>query len=169
MEKKLYMTGLSLILIGSNLGRRESIINQSIEMMSERCGEVFAVSSLYETEPWGFVAEQDFLNQVVAVRTEKSPHELLSELMKIEKELGRKRHDVEGYESRPIDLDILYYDDLIINDDDLILPHPRLHLRRFVLMPLCDVASDYIHPIFKKSSKELLRCCEDTSEVKLYK
>ena len=162
------MSGLSLILIGSNLGQREEIINQSVEMMSERCGKVVAVSSLYETEPWGFVAEQDFLNQVVAVRTEKLPHELLSELMKIEKELGRERHSVEGYESRPIDLDILYYDDLIINDDDLILPHPRLHQRKFVLMPLCDIAADFIHPVFIRTNKELLEDCEDTSEVKLY-
>lgn len=163
------MAGLSLILIGSNLGQRETIINQSVEMMSERCGEVLAVSSLYETEPWGFTAEQSFLNCVVALRTEKSPHALLEELMKIEKELGRERHSVEGYESRPIDLDILYYDDKIINDDDLIVPHPRLHKRRFTLTPLCDIAADFIHPVFKKSNKDLLNSCEDFSEVKLYK
>ena len=77
--------------------------------------------------------------------------------------------DVEGYESRPIDLDILYYDDMIINDDDLILPHPRLHKRRFALMPLCDIAADFIHPVFKRSNRELLNECEDISEVKLYK
>lgn len=163
------MAGFSLILIGSNQGQRELIISQSIKMLAERCGEVLLVSSLYETEPWGFIAEQNFLNQVVALDTEKNPYDLLRELLMIEKELGRKRHDVEGYESRPIDLDILYYDDIIINDEDLILPHPRLHKRRFALMPLCDIAADFIHPVFKRSNRELLNECEDTSEVKLYK
>ncbi len=163
------MAGFSLILIGSNQGQRELIISQSIKMLAGRCGEVFLLSSLYETEPWGFIAEQNFLNQVVALDTEKNPYDLLRELLMIEKELGRKRHEVEGYESRPIDLDILYYDDKIINDADLILPHPRLHKRRFALMPLCDIAADFIHPVFKRSNRELLNECEDTSEVKLYK
>ena len=163
------MAGFSLILIGSNQGQRELIISQSIKMLAERCGEVLLVSSLYETEPWGFIAEQNFLNQVVALDTEMNPYDLLRELLMIEKELGRKRHDVEGYESRPIDLDILYYDDIIINDEDLILPHPRLHKRRFALMPLCDIAADFIHPVFKRSNRKLLNECEDTSEVKLYK
>ena len=163
------MAGFSLILIGSNQGQRELIISQSIKMLAERCGEVLLVSSLYETEPWGFIAEQNFLNQVVALDTEMNPYDLLRELLMIEKELGRKRHDVEGYESRPIDLDILYYDDMIINDDDLILPHPRLHKRRFALMPLCDIAADFIHPVFKRSNRELLNECEDIPEVKLYK
>lgn len=163
------MAGFSLILIGSNQGQRELTISQSIKMLAERCGEVFLLSSLYETEPWGFIAEQNFLNQVVALDTEMNPYDLLRKLLMIEKELGRKRHDVEGYESRPIDLDILYYDDMIINDDDLILPHPRLHKRRFALMPLCDIAADFIHPVFKKSNRELLNECEDISEVKLYK
>lgn len=163
------MAGFSLILIGSNQGQRELTINQSIKMLAERCGEVFLLSSLYETEPWGFIAEQNFLNQVVALDTKMNPYDLLRELLMIEKELGRKRHDVEGYESRPIDLDILYYDDMIINDNDLILPHPRLHKRRFALMPLCDIAADFIHPVFKRSNRELLNECEDISEVKLYK
>lgn len=163
------MAGFSLILIGSNQGQRELTISQSIKMLAERCGEVFLLSSLYETEPWGFIAEQNFLNQVVALDTEMNPYDLLRELLMIEKELGRKRHDVEGYESRPIDLDILYYDDMIINDDDLILPHPRLHKRRFALMPLCDIAADFIHPVFKRSNRKLLNECEDISEVKLYK
>lgn len=163
------MAGFSLILIGSNQGQRELTISQSIKMLAERCGEVFLLSSLYETEPWGFIAEQNFLNQVVALDTEMNPCDLLRELLMIEKELGRKRHDVEGYESRPIDLDILYYDDIIINDEDLILPHPRLHKRRFALMPLCDIAADFIHPVFKRSNRELLNECEDISEVKLYK
>ena len=163
------MAGFSLILIGSNQGQRELTISQSIKMLAERCGEVFLLSSLYETEPWGFIAEQNFLNQVVALDTEMNPYDLLRELLMIEKELGRKRHDVEGYESRPIDLDILYYDDMIINDDDLILPHPRLHKRRFALMPLCDIAADFIHPVFNRSNRKLLNECEDISEVKLYK
>lgn len=162
------MKGISLILMGSNLGQREDIMNQAVNMMLDRCGELIGKSLIYETEPWGFTAEQNFLNQVVAIRTEMTPHNLLREFMSIEKELGRVRIGI-GYQSRPIDLDILYYDDLIINDDELIIPHPRLQKRRFTLLPLNDVASDFVHPILKKTNKELLEECEDTSEVTLYK
>lgn len=156
----------SYILLGTNLGDRESLLKKAIAMMGESCGEVVAVSEIYETEPWGFVAENNFLNQVVVLDTELEPHDLLKELLSIEAVLGRQRDEnVKGYASRPMDLDILYYDDKIINDDDLIVPHPRLHQRRFTLMPLCDISADFEHPVFRKTNKTLLEECQDTSEV----
>lgn len=163
------MTEFSLILLGSNLGEREEIIAEAVVMIGERCGEVKNKSLLYETEPWGFDAENNFLNQAIRIETSMNPHELLEELMKIEAELGRLRHATGVYESRPIDLDIIYYGDKVIDDDDLVLPHPRLHLRRFVLLPLCEIAPEYIHPVFMKNSVEILKECTDTSVVIIYK
>lgn len=163
------MKGLSFILLGSNMGNREELLSEAIELIELRCGKVVLKSSLYESEPWGFDAEIYFLNQSIAIESILSPHDLLNELLAIEAELGRKRKENHvGYESRPIDLDIIYYDDIINNDEDLILPHPRLHLRRFVLTPLCEIAPDFIHPIIRETNSALLDKCEDHSEVRLY-
>ena len=160
------MKAHSYILLGTNLGERELLLDKAIAMMEERCGEVVARSGIYETEPWGFVSENNFLNMVVKLDTELEPHDLLKELLSIEASLGRQRNEnIKGYSSRPMDLDILYYNDDLINDEDLIVPHPRIHLRRFTLLPLCDISPDYEHPLFKKTNKILLEECEDTSEV----
>lgn len=163
------MIGTAYILLGSNLGDREGILRRAIEMIECRCCRVMASSHLYESEPWGFESDDVFLNQVVCVKTTLSPHDLLNELLSIEITLGRDReHHYETYVSRPIDLDILYYDDLIIEDFDLVLPHPRLHLRRFTLEPLCDIAPKLIHPILGLSNEQLLQHCEDSSVVNRY-
>ena len=163
------MTGFSYILLGSNMGSRDSIINKAVSMINDRCGLVISKSSFYESEPWGFESENAFLNQVIIIKTEKNAHELLKILLSIEIELGRDRkHHYDTYVSRPIDIDILYYDDLICDSEDLQLPHPRLHLRRFTLMPLCEIAPDFVHPIFSKTNEELLECCVDDLSVKLY-
>ena len=167
-KTKVNMKVLSLILLGTNLGERELLLDRAIAMIGERCGVLLSSSKIYETEPWGFIADNNFLNQVVLIETDLEPHVLLKELLSIEAALGRQRNEnIKGYSSRPMDLDVLYYGDLIINDEDLILPHPRLHLRRFTLLPLCDVAPDFEHPVFKKTNKNLLEECEDVSEVTL--
>lgn len=164
------MMGTSFILLGSNLGEREMLMKTAMDMIGKRCGELVSCSEIYESEPWGFDSDNNFLNQIISIRTELNPHDLLKELLSIEADLGRQRKsDIHTYESRPMDLDILYYDDLIIDDDDLILPHPRLHRRRFTLLPLCDIAPDFIHPLFKKSNKVLLEECEDDSNVNVYR
>lgn len=161
------MKGLSFILLGSNMGNREELLSEAIELIELRCGKVVLKSSLYESEPWGFDADNLFLNQAIAIESVLSPHDLLKELLTIEAELGRKRKENHiGYESRPIDLDIIYYDDIINNDEELILPHPRLHLRRFVLTPLCEIAPGFIHPVFKESNEVMLERCEDSLGVK---
>ena len=162
------MKGLSFIHLGSNLGDREAILESAVDMIEERCGSVVLMSSLYESEPWGFETENLFLNQAIGVETSLSPHDLLSELLQIEAELGRVRQENhQGYESRPIDLDVIYYDDMVIADEELIVPHPSMHKRRFVLMPLCEIAPDFIHPLFRESNRELLARCEDRLRVRL--
>ena len=162
------MKGFAFILLGSNLGDREAILESAIDMIEERCGSVVLMSSLYESEPWGFETDDLFLNQAIGVETGLEPHDLLKELLQIEAELGRVRHENhEGYESRPVDLDVIYYDDMVIADEELIVPHPRLHQRRFVLAPLCEIAPDFIHPLFRESNRELLARCEDRLRVRL--
>ena len=158
-----------LVLLGSNLGDRELLINQACKMMGERCGTIVAKSRVYETEPWGFQADNSFLNQVVRLDTALSPDELMLTLLAIEKELGRDRSTPhEGYVSRPIDLDILYFSDKIIDSQLVTAPHPRLHQRRFTLLPLCDVAPDFVHPLLKKTNLQLLDECEDNGKVTIY-
>lgn len=158
------------VLLGSNLGDRELLVNQACKMMGERCGEIVAKSRLYESEPWGFKSEHWFLNQVVELVTSMSPDALMDALLAIEKELGRDRITPhEGYVSRPIDLDILYWGDgLIVDNQHVIVPHPRLHQRRFTLLPLCDIVPDYVHPIMKKTNRQLLDECHDSGIVKLF-
>lgn len=163
------MTRFSFILLGSNMGDREVVLDNAIKEIEKRCGRIVNKSSLYESEPWGFDTDLYFLNQAIAVETELEPHDLLKELLTIEAELGRRRNEnYIGYESRPIDLDIIYIDDMINEDEDLILPHPRMHLRRFVLVPLSEISPDFVHPILRERNSTLLDRCEDQSEVRLY-
>ena len=158
------------ILLGSNLGERQLLVNQACGMIEERCGKIVAKSRLYESEPWGFKSEHWFLNQVVVLNTEMSPDDLMDTLLSIEKDLGRDRSTPhEGYVSRPMDLDILYWgNDLVVEKQHVIVPHPRLHKRRFTLLPLCDVAPDYVHPILKKTNRQLLEECDDSGIVNIF-
>ena len=157
------------VLLGSNLGDRELLVNQASKMIGERCGKIVAKSRLYESEPWGFKSEHWFLNQVVKVETALSPDDLMKELLEIEKELGRDRSvPHEGYVSRPMDLDILYFGNEIIDTQMVKAPHPRLHERRFTLLPLCDVAPDFVHPVMKKTNLQLLDECQDAGKVNIY-
>ena len=157
------------VLLGSNLGDRELLVNQASKMIGERCGKIVAKSRLYESEPWGFKSEHWFLNQVVKVETALSPDDLMKELLEIEKELGRDRSvPHEGYVSRPMDLDILYFGNEINDTQMVTAPHPRLHERRFTLLPLCDVAPDFVHPVMKKTNLQLLDECQDAGKVNIY-
>lgn len=155
------------ILTGSNVGERESLLERACDLVGRFCGRIIAKSSVYESEPWGFEAEQWFLNQVIEIETELPPDDLMLKLMDIEKDLGRDRTTPhKGYVSRPMDLDILYYGNKIVDTEYVTAPHPRLHLRRFTLMPLCDVAPDFINPKMKVSNAKLLELCNDEGLVK---
>jgi len=138
--------------LGSNIGDREAFLAHAVsslppEVLPTRC------SSLYETQPWGFKEQAEFLNLVMEARTALSPAELLVYLKSLEKDVGRKTSFLNG--PREIDIDILFYGDQVIEDDSLILPHPELHERSFVLGPLSDIAPDLIHPGLNKSVIEL--------------
>ncbi|MBP9994600.1 MAG: 2-amino-4-hydroxy-6-hydroxymethyldihydropteridine diphosphokinase [bacterium] len=154
------------ILVGSNVGDRAVLLERACASVGCVCGRVVAKSPIYESEPWGFEAEQWFLNQVVEIETELPPDDLMLRLLDIERDLGRDRVTPhEGYASRTMDLDILYYGDEVVGTEHVTAPHPRLHLRRFTLLPLCDVAPDFVHPKLKKSNAELLESCEDRGIV----
>jgi len=151
--------------IGTNLGDREACLKSAIECIRESIGQVVRNSSVYETEPWGFSSDDQFLNMVVEVETELKPSGLLGRMLMIEARMGRLRNGT-GYSSRLIDLDILLYGNKVLNTKSLVIPHPRLHERSFVLVPLCEIAPDFVHPVLMKDIKTLLKECKDSGEVK---
>jgi len=150
--------------IGTNLGDREACLKSAIECIMESIGTVVRTSSVYETEPWGFSSDDQFLNMTVEVETALQPSGLLGRMLMIEARMGRLRSG-KGYSSRLIDLDILLYGNKILNTKSLIIPHPRLHERKFVLVPLCEIAPDIVHPVLKNDIKTLLTECKDKSKV----
>jgi len=141
------------IALGTNLGERLANLRKAIESMPPKI-TVLAESHVYETPPWGFEDQPAFLNLVVKAETELEPEPLLKYLKQLEVELGREQNFRWG--PRLIDLDILFYDDLVLDSPPLAIPHPRLHERAFVLVPLADVAPDLIHPVFQRSVSDLL-------------
>ena len=151
--------------LGTNLGDREALLNKALELITESVGPVSARSGIYETEPWGFESGNNFLNMVAQVHTDLNPVYLLKKLAQIENQLGRKRGS-RKYVSRTIDIDILLYGDRVIDRSDLKIPHPLIHERRFVLVPLCDLAPELVHPVLNKTFAVLLKECRDESNVK---
>ena len=145
--------------IGSNLGDKKANCLKALDMMDQlRDTRVKDVSPFYRTEPVGVKEQQNwYLNAVALLGTMLEPARLMAELMVIEKQLGRERK--KRWDSRTIDLDVLLYGDMVINDVDLQIPHPRLHIRRFVLVPLADLAPDLVHPVLKESIRDLLAKC----------
>ncbi|MFQ5867896.1 MAG: 2-amino-4-hydroxy-6-hydroxymethyldihydropteridine diphosphokinase [bacterium] len=151
--------------LGCNLGNRLGNIRKAIELMKEEGIEIIDESSIYETEPVGYEAQGWFLNSVVKGRTGLSPRSLWNRLEKIEKSMGREREIKWG--PRLIDLDILFYGNKILNGKQLQIPHSELHKRRFVLVPLEEIAPKLVHPVCKKTVSELLKDLKDNSQVKL--
>lgn len=149
--------------LGSNLGDKEENIRRALLLLTEGGAESILLSSLYLAEPVGFRNQPWFLNLVAEVGTKLSPRELLSLAIEIEEKLGRERVINNG--PRTIDVDILLYRDRVVEEDDLVIPHPRLHLRRFVLAPLAEIAPDSIHPVLKKTVSEILNDLSDPARV----
>ncbi|SFD29603.1 2-amino-4-hydroxy-6-hydroxymethyldihydropteridine diphosphokinase [Spirosoma endophyticum] len=157
---------MTFLLLGANLGDRVQTLRRAVELITERVGAVFRQSGLYETAPWGVADQPSYLNQVVAVETTLEPYVVLGQTQAIEQELGRVR--LEKWGARVIDIDILYYDQLILQTDTLTIPHPYLHQRRFTLVPLTEIAPDFVHPVLLKTNLELLAECEDRGEVTIF-
>ena len=149
--------------LGSNLGNRRVNIDEAIRHLRERGNPLVQASPVYQTEPVGFVPQGWFLNLAVRIETRLAPVNLLGLCQEVEASLGRERTARPG--PRTIDLDILFYDDLILSEPNLIIPHPRLHLRRFVLIPLSDIARDLVHPVLHQTIGDLLSQCSDRAEV----
>lgn len=146
---------IAYIGIGSNLGNRQENCLRAIELLQKKDIIVTKRSSLYETEPWGVKDQPRFINMAIEIDTSLEPKELLKILKNIEKELGREKSSKWG--PRIIDLDILLFDDIILNEDNLKIPHPLMQERDFVLRPLCEIAPDIYHPLLKLSIYELMQ------------
>jgi 2-amino-4-hydroxy-6-hydroxymethyldihydropteridine diphosphokinase len=159
---------LVYILLGSNIeNKMTNLENAKIEILKTDI-QFTRASFVYETEPWGFTNPENFLNQVLEINTPLKPDQLLRRFQFIEKHSGRIKKK-KGYESRIIDIDILLYENEVIQQEDITVPHPLLHLRRFVLVPLCEIAPLVVHPILKKDIRGLLKDCKDKGKVWLNK
>ncbi|SFG10182.1 2-amino-4-hydroxy-6-hydroxymethyldihydropteridine diphosphokinase [Pontibacter chinhatensis] len=151
------------LLLGGNLGDRTLYLQQARESINRQVGTLTRSSKVYETAAWGKTDQPNFLNQVLEVQTELTPEEVLQSINGIEQELGRVRQEHWG--ARVIDIDILFYDDLVLQTQRLTIPHPQLHLRRFTLLPLAELAPEMVHPVLGKSINQLLQECPDELEV----
>lgn len=151
------------LLTGGNIGDRKTYLCQAKNEIEKRCGAVVAESSIYETEAWGKEDQEAFLNQALKINTTLSSEDLLQTILKIEEDLGRKR-DLK-YGPRIIDIDILFFNDRVIDHHGLKIPHPQMQNRRFVLVPLNEIAPQKIHPVLKKTVSQLLSDCPDPLAV----
>ena len=150
------MTHTCILALGSNLGDGRANLLRAIELIASRIGQVVTQSSVLETEPWGFVSEHTFVNQVIIVKSALTAEAILAETQQIEKALGRVTKSEHGnYTDRIIDIDLIDYDGQIVETVDLQLPHPQMHKRSFVLVPLCEIWPTWEHPILHKTAQEL--------------
>ena len=153
-----------LISLGSNMGNREENINQAIYSIKLGLGTVLAQSPMYESASWGY-DDSSYLNNALCLSTSLEPLKLMDALLHIELIQGRERNHNHGYEARTIDIDVILIEGLVINHPKLKVPHPRMHLRRFVLKPVADIAPDWIHELKSQSLAELLIECKDDSKI----
>ncbi|MFM1963790.1 MAG: hypothetical protein RLZZ172_2635 [Bacteroidota bacterium] len=171
-NKELYIpmtnqfTNKAYLLIGGNIGERISNLNAASAAIEESCGKITAQSKIYETAAWGNENQPNFLNQLFIIETCLMPMDLLNQILNIESVLGRKR-DVPN-DPRTIDIDILYYNDLVLKSKALTIPHPRIGKRRFSLVPLMEIAPDMVDPDLNLTIREMYERCDDQLAVNLF-
>ncbi len=154
------------LILGGNQGNKNQNLKNAIQLIEARIGEITKKSGIYLTKAWGNMSQPDFYNQALSVETNLSATELLTKLLAIEKELGRTRTN-EKWQERIMDIDILFFNDDIINEPNLKIPHPYVQERRFVLIPMNEIAKEHIHPFLNKSIETLLNECMDELKVSL--
>jgi len=153
------------LLLGGNMGDVPHTFQEAIRLLKETDLLVYSTSKVYQSEPWGFESSALFYNQAIEVKTDLSAHKLLQTVLSIEEQLGRTRSNADGYESRIIDIDILLYGEETVASQRLTIPHPRLTERNFALMPLAEIAAEYIHPEMNQTIAALLQQSPDSLRV----
>ena len=153
------------LLTGGNTGDRKHYLKQAIDLIEESCGKIRKQSALYETEAWGKNDQPSFLNQALLLHTSMNAPELMQQLLAVEEKMGRRRG--EKYGPRIIDIDVLLYNDAILESSIITVPHPEMANRRFALTPLAEIAAGIMHPLLKKSIRELLKVCPDQLAVRI--
>ena len=156
------------LILGGNLGDRINNLQKATDYISRDIGEIVGRSSIYETEPWGFSHDSSFINQILRVNTTLKPIQVLEKIIDIEKSCGRSSKSKE-YTAREMDIDILFYNNKIINSDRLIIPHPQIHERMFVLVPMAELQPDFIHPVLQRPVSYLKEKCNDRRWVRKYR
>jgi len=159
-----FMTRGIYLLLGSNQGDKRQFLSLAETLLKTEVGNVVARSSIYITEAWGIADQPDFVNQVLEIETSLDPAHLLTNILEIENKIGRER--VEKWGPRVIDIDILYFDVQIVSTKDLQIPHPEIQNRMFTLVPLCEIAPEFLHPVLHKTNKTLLEESSDTLAVR---
>lgn len=151
------------LLLGSNLGDNAAHLANARQLIQSACGPLLKASALYRTAAWGVTDQPDFLNQALLIQSALTPQALLQTILLIEQDIGRVR--LQKWGARTIDIDIIFFDSLVVNSPELSIPHPEVQNRRFVLTPLAEIAGNVLHPVLKKTVNELLLTCPDTSPV----
>jgi 2-amino-4-hydroxy-6-hydroxymethyldihydropteridine diphosphokinase len=153
--------------LGGNMGNCLVNLKQACAQIEQKAGKIEQYSSIYQSQAWGMNNAPDFYNQVIKLKTKLNAEEIMLVLLGIEKKMGRERTKQDNaYQNRIIDIDILFFNTEVIENHTLQIPHPRLHLRRFVLEPLHEIAPNHIHPILKKTVAQLLSICADNGQIK---
>ncbi|MFN4123270.1 MAG: 2-amino-4-hydroxy-6-hydroxymethyldihydropteridine diphosphokinase [Flavobacteriales bacterium] len=155
------------LLLGTNLGNRLQNLLDATRLICNQCGPLKKTSSIYESVAWGYTSTNSFYNAVLHLSTALSPFELLDKIKHIEKQLGRSEKQILDYEDRLIDIDILFVEDLVIDQQTLQIPHPRLHLRLFTLAPLRELNGNLIHPLLNKNVSQLFDECVDENATQI--